>query len=142
MPILLGICLIFCCLFLNSGRVLAASEAIAERPVYQYRTHSSDGIGKFYLGREIAKVMGHTAAMWLERPSREGEEKPDRVVNALDLQPTDVVADIGAGTGYFSFKIAQKIPLGKVLAVDIQPQMLDIIQFLEQENQIFNIETI
>lgn len=141
MPILLGICLIFSCLFL-SGAVLAASEAIVDRPVYQYRTQSSDGIGKFYQGREIAKVMGHTAAMWLERSSREGEEKPDRVVNALDLKPTDVVADIGAGTGYFSFKIAPKIPLGKILAVDIQPQMLDIIQFLEQENQIFNIETI
>lgn len=144
MPILL---LIFSCLILNSGQVLAEigtqNPPSVNNSVYQYRSiHSADGIGKFYLGREIAKVMGHTAAMWLERPSREKEEKPDSVVNALDLNSTDVVADIGAGTGYFSFRIAQKIPLGKVLAVDIQPEMLDMIEFLKQENNIANVEPV
>jgi len=94
------------------------------------------------MGREIAKVMGHTEALWLERPSREFEEQPTKLVNALNLKPTDVVADIGAGTGYLSFRIAQKLPLGKVLAVDIQPEMLDIINFLKQENGITNVEPI
>ncbi|WP_238993836.1 class I SAM-dependent methyltransferase [Calothrix sp. PCC 6303] len=110
---------------------------------YQQRTiHNPDGIGKFYMGREIAHVMGHTGAMWLERPSREVEEKPSKIVDALHLQPDDVVADIGAGTGYLSFLIAPTLTQGKVLAVDIQPEMLDIIEFFKQEKQINNVEPI
>jgi precorrin-6B methylase 2 len=128
---------------LSACGVLAANEVVNENTVYQHRSiHSPDGIGKFYIGREIAKVMGHTEALWLERPSREAEEQPNQLVNALALKPTDVVADIGAGTGYFSFRMAQKLPLGKVLAVDIQPQMLDMIEFLKKENHVSNIETI
>ena len=89
---------------------------------------SRDGIGKFYLGREISFVMGHRAAGWLERPEREREERTDLLINALPLAPDHVVADIGAGTGYFSFRIAERVPQGKVLAVDIQPEMLEIIE--------------
>ena len=141
----LSICLILSCLMLNACGILSAKEVVNTNTndIYQYRTiHSPDGIGKFYLGREIAQVMGHTGAMWLERPSREAEEQPTKLVNALDLKPTNVVADIGAGTGYFSFRIAQKVPQGKVLAVDIQPEMLDMIQFLKKENNINNVEPI
>ena len=109
---------------------------------YQHRTvHSRDGIGKFYMGREIAKVMGHQQMLWLERPSRENEQ-PAKVVDALGLNPTDVVADIGAGTGYFSFRIAPLVPQGKVLAVDIQPEMLEAINFLKAENHVTNVETV
>ena len=109
---------------------------------YQERAlHSRDGIGKFYMGREIAKVMGHQEMLWLERPSREAEQ-PDQVVEALGLQPTDVVADLGAGTGYFSFRIAPLVPQGKVLAVDIQPEMLDALEFLKAENNITNVEAL
>ena len=104
--------------------------------------HSPDGIGKYYMNREIAKVMGHQAMMWLERPSRVNEEKPDLTVEKLDLKPNDVVADIGAGTGYFSFRMAQQVPEGKVYAVDIQPEMLDEITFLKKENNIDNVETV
>ena len=111
--------------------------------VYQERViHSPDGIGKFYMGREIAQVMGHQGAGWLERPSREAEEKPSQVMNALNLKPTDVVADIGAGTGYFSFQLSSLVPEGRVLAVDIQPGMLDIINFLKKERSIINVEPI
>ncbi|MGK7874512.1 MAG: class I SAM-dependent methyltransferase [Xenococcaceae cyanobacterium] len=110
---------------------------------YQSRAfHSRDGIGKFYIGREIAKVMGHQEMLWLERPNREIQEEPAEVVKALDLKPTDVVSDIGAGTGYFSFRIAPLVPQGKVLAVDIQPEMLDVINFLKRENKVTNVETI
>ncbi|OKH19167.1 SAM-dependent methyltransferase [Hydrococcus rivularis NIES-593] len=110
---------------------------------YQQRAfHSRDGIGKFYLGREIAKVMGHQEMLWLERPSRELQEQPKKVIEALNLKPTDVVADIGAGTGYFSFRIASLVPQGKVYAVDIQPEMLDVINFLKTENRVINIETV
>ena len=104
--------------------------------------HSPDGIGKYYMNREIAKVMGHQAMMWLERPSRVNEEKPDLTVENLDLKPDDVVADIGAGTGYFSFRMAQQVSEGKVYAVDIQPEMLDAITFLKKENNIDNVETV
>ena len=141
--IALSICLIFSCLTLNACQDVAAREVVDTNAIYQYRSiHSPDGIGKFYMGREIAQVMGHTAAMWLERPSREAEEQPTKLVNELELKPTDVVADIGAGTGFFSFRIAKKIPSEKVLAVDIQPEMLDMIEFLKKENNITNVEPI
>lgn len=129
--------------FLMISWVTFSPSVSAESAVYQERTfHSKDGIGKFYLGREIAKVMGHTEALWLERSSREWEEKPQQVVDILDLKPADVVADIGAGTGYFSFRMAAQVPEGKVLAVDIQPEMLDMINFLKTENNITNVEPI
>lgn len=141
LPFTLIILLMLCYLLLDPSRV--ASAASASSTVYEQRLiHSPDGIGKFYMGREIAKVMGHTGALWLERPSRETEEQPSKVVNALNLKPNDVVADIGAGTGYMSFRIAPLLTKGKVLAVDIQPEMLDIIEFLKKENNITNIEPI
>jgi precorrin-6B methylase 2 len=85
-------------------------------------------IGKVYMDRPIARVMGHEGAYWLERPQRQEEEQPDAVIAALDLQPTDIVADIGAGTGYFSVRLSEQVPDGIVLAVDIQPQMQAILQ--------------
>jgi len=141
LPFTLIILLMLCYLLLDPSRV--ASAASASSTVYEQRLiHSPDGIGKFYMGREIAKVMGHTGALWLERPSRETEEQPSKVVNALNLKPNDVVADIGAGTGYMSFRIAPLLTKGKVFAVDIQPEMLDIIEFLNKENNITNVEPI
>ena len=89
---------------------------------------SPDGIGKLYMGREISHVMGHRGAAWLERPDREREERTDLLIQSLPLEPDDVVADIGAGTGYFSFPIAARVPDGEVLAVDIQPEMRALIE--------------
>ena len=96
---------------------------------YEVRAqHDRDGIGKFYLGREIAHVMGHQAADWLERPERDEEEHTEKLVGQLRAKPGDVVADIGCGTGYFSRRLAKKCsPGGRVLAVDIQPEMLDLL---------------
>ncbi len=112
-------------------------------PHYEQRTvHDPDGIGKFYLGREIAQVMGHRGAGWLERSSRETEEQPQKLLDALDLKPTDIVADIGAGTGYFSFRISPLVAQGTVIAVDIQPEMIEILEFLKKENNIENVQTI
>jgi SAM-dependent methyltransferase len=114
-----------------------------ETETYQERSlHHPDGIGKFYMGREIAQVMGHQGAGWLERSSRGVEEQPGAAIAALDLSPTSVVADIGAGTGYFSFRISPQVPQGKVFAVDVQPEMIDILNFLKQENEITNVEPI
>lgn len=130
-------------LFLSGFRRQFAYAATNSAIIYQEKTvHNSDGIGKFYLGREIAKVMGHTEALWLERPSREITEQPQQVIDALNLKPTDIVADIGAGTGYFSFRIAPLVPQGEVLAVDVQPEMIDILSFLKAENKISNVEPV
>jgi tRNA/tmRNA/rRNA uracil-C5-methylase (TrmA/RlmC/RlmD family) len=107
--------------------VTTAPEVLVA-PAYEYRTASPDGIGKFYLGREISHVMGHPAIGWLERDEREREEAPSRAIDALDLQPTDVIADIGAGSGYYSFRISSKVPQGSVIAVDIQQEMLDFLK--------------
>ncbi len=123
--------------------VVAKPQSLTAADLYEYRDrHSADGIGKFYLGREIANVMGHQEAMWLERPSRSLLEHPEEAIAALELQPTDVVADIGAGTGYFSFRLSAFVPDGKVYAVDIQPEMVDILQFFKKENHARNVQPI
>ena len=105
--------------------LLTAGPAAAQ---YSDIPASDDGIGKVYLGREIAHVMGHEGADWLERPERISQEQPDRVIAAMELKPTDVVADIGAGTGYFSIRIARKVPQGSVIGEDIQPEMIDLMR--------------
>lgn len=97
------------------------------RACYEHASSSSDGIGKFFMGREISKVMGHEGIDWLERDNREDEEAPSKAVAALGLKPSHVVADIGAGSGYHTFRIAPLVPNGKVFAVDIQSEMLDFI---------------
>ena len=108
----------------NSIALIAATES----ELYRYSDRpSSDGIGKVYMGREIAQVMGHRGAAWLERPSRIQEEKPHVLMANLDIEPTDVIADIGAGTGYLTVRLAPQVPQGKVLAVDVQPEMLDLL---------------
>jgi len=96
---------------------------------YEFRQqHSVDGIGKFYQGREIAHVMGHQAADWLERPTRDEEERTELLVDVLGVKAGEVVADIGAGTGYFSRRLSKKVgATGSILAVDIQPEMLDLL---------------
>jgi precorrin-6B methylase 2 len=89
----------------------------------------ADGIGKRYMGRDIAGVMGWQGAAWLEREEREREERTDVLVTALQLKPGMVVADIGAGTGYLARRMAPAVmPGGKVLAVDVQPEMVAMLQ--------------
>lgn len=134
--------ILLCFVFLNAC-LTRPVQANPTREIYQQKSfHNPDGIGKFYLGREIAQVMGHQGAGWLERPSRKWEEKPSQVIKALNLNPTDIVADIGAGTGYFSFRLAPLVPEGKVLAVDIQPEMIKILEDLKQEKNVLNVEPV
>ena len=80
------------------------------------------------MGREIAHVMGHLGSGWLERPSRELEERPQILIKSLKLKKGDNVADIGVGTGYFARRIARVIgSKGTVYGVDIQPEMLELL---------------
>jgi ubiquinone/menaquinone biosynthesis C-methylase UbiE len=95
------------------------------------------------MGREIAQVMGHLAAEWLERPEREREEQPVKLLEALKVRPGDVIADIGAGSGYFTFRLAERTgSKGKVLAVDIQEEMLALIRKRMKERQVTNVEVV
>ncbi len=109
---------------------------------YEQKSPSRDGIGKVYMGREISHVMGHLGAAWLERPEREREERTDLLIDLLPLAADNVVADIGAGTGYFTFPVAERVPEGKVLAVDIQPEMLAIIEERKRALGRDNVETV
>jgi len=103
-------------------------------------TANPDGIGKRYMGREISGVMGWQGAAWLEREEREKEERTDILMKALDLKPGMVVADIGAGTGYLSRRMAGAVAAnGKVLAVDVQPEMVRMLKRLAQQKGLANI---
>jgi precorrin-6B methylase 2 len=116
------------CLGLAGNLAVAAEESRPAEARYDTRKASRDGIGKFYFGREIAHVMGHQGAEWLERPEREEEERTDLLLKALALKPGDVVADIGAGSGYFSWRMAKKVGgSGTVYAVEIQQEFLDLL---------------
>lgn len=117
-------------------------QAPATQPVYTTTRPSSDGIGKVYMGREIARVMSHEGADWLERPGREAEEAPSKAIAMMELKATDVVADVGAGTGYFSFRIAKHVPQGKVLAEDIDPDMITDLKRTIAEKHVTNVEPI
>jgi SAM-dependent methyltransferase len=116
----------------------------AQAPRYEFREqHSPDGIGKFYMGREISHVMGHQAADWLERPERNAEEKTELLVQSLPVKSGDSVADIGAGTGYFTRQLAAKVgPTGKVFAVDIQPEMITLLTNRMAALSISNVQAI
>jgi len=121
--------------------VLCATAQLGSHPPYIKKDdHDPDGIGVFYMGREIAQVMGHEAADWLDRPERETEEAPSMLVKSLELKPGMTIADIGAGSGYLSFMMAKPVaPSGKVYAEDIQPEMLDIVRDKSRENGSKNV---
>jgi SAM-dependent methyltransferase len=121
-------------------------SSFAQSPASRYEMrveHDPNGIGKFYMGREIAHVMGHQAADWLERPEREKEERPDLLFPALKLKQGDAVADIGCGSGYHTRRLARLVGTnGVVYAVDIQPEMLDLLTNKLAAEKIFNVKPV
>ena len=125
-------------LYFWSRPVSAAPVAVPAK--YETRAASPDGIGKVWMGREISKVMGHPGIGWLERTDREKEEAPSKAIALLELAPDAVLADIGAGSGYYSFRIARKLPSGKVVAVDIQPEMLDFLKPESVKQGVMNVQ--
>lgn len=130
-----------CWLLLGMSSVSRA-EDLPDR--YETRAdHDPDGIGKFYMGREIAHVMGFPAAKWLERTEREEEERTTLMVKSLKLKPGMTVADIGAGSGRISLMLAEQVgDEGKVIAVDIQQEMLDLIRKKVKRRKIKNVELV
>jgi ubiquinone/menaquinone biosynthesis C-methylase UbiE len=121
-------------------------QAIASDNPYKTTRASADGIGKSYMGREIARVMGWQAADWLERPERMREERPDLLLAELKLKPGMVVADIGAGSGYHSRRMAETVGAGvapgTVYAVDVQPEMVQMLAKLAREPRYSTIKPV
>lgn len=94
-------------------------------------------------GRVFAPVMGVQGAGWLERPERETEEAPTKAIEALGLKPGMVVADIGAGSGYYASRMAKKVgSAGKVYATDIQPGMIELLNRRINAEGLTNITTV
>ncbi len=123
---------------------LAQKDATATR--YTRTARSSDGIGKSYMGREISGVMGWQGAAWLEREEREKEERGDLLLRELALRPGMAVADIGAGTGYYARRIAPLVGSGGsggvVYAVDVQPEMIQMLEGLAKKANLPNIKPV
>lgn len=119
----------------------AALAWCSAESVYQEKPPSRDGTGRLYMGREIAHTVSSHAISWLERPDRVDEEHPAAAVEHLGLRADDVVADVGAGSGYFTFLMAAQVPQGKVIAVDIQQEMLDFIANKASRDGVSNVET-
>lgn len=119
--------------------LLVTTSAFAAES-YTTGPKTRDGIGKYYFGREIAHFMTHEGAPWLDRPERDQEERPDLVMEALALKPGDLVADIGCGTGYFSWRMAKAVaPKGIVYGEEIQQEMLDQLAVRMKERGVTNV---
>ncbi len=133
---------LFVCYAQCSNGQQSFAKKTATDSLYTYRAASSGGTGKFYLGREIAHVMGASNCEWLDRESRPQEENTQLAIDKIEVPPTAVIADIGAGTGYYTFKLAPKVPKGKVYAVEIQNEMIAAINERKKKLNNTNVEVI
>lgn len=133
----------------NAITRVSSPSGIDQTPssLYKKSNPSADGIGKIYMGREIAGVMGWQGASWLEREERGREERPDLLLPELDLKAGMTVADIGAGTGYYSRLMAKAVGAngvanGVVYAVDVQPQMVAMLKAVAAKPEFANIKPV
>jgi ubiquinone/menaquinone biosynthesis C-methylase UbiE len=109
---------------------------------YTHRTPSDGGTGKVYFGREIARIMDFSSSAWLERKTRQAEEHSDLTIEKLPIDQNSVVADIGAGTGYYTFRIANKVPHGRVYAVEVQDDAINYLKNKVGQLDIKNVTVI
>ena len=125
---------------------LTANESIAQADnndtKYTYKRGDYNGIGKWYMGREIAYVMGFQGINWLERSDREIEEDVSSLIKNMEIKTDDTIADIGAGSGYHVFKMAPLAENGLVYAVDIQREMLEAIELKKRSKRVSNVKTV
>ena len=132
-------------LFLITGLVLSnecVSQELNTDKKYTFKRGDFNGIGKWYMGREIAYVMGFQGIGWLERSDREKEENVSNLIQNMSIKSNDTIADIGAGSGYHVFRMSPLTKKGLVYAVDIQSEMLMEIEKTKEFNKITNVETI
>lgn len=125
------------CFFISFHTAFAQDESS-----YTFKKPSANGTGKVYLGREIAHVMSFEGVDWLERNSRTQEENTILAVASLPIKSNSVVADIGAGSGFYTFRVAQRIPKGKVYAVEIQNDAIAYLKKKALEDKLANVEVI
>ena len=125
---------------------LTANESIAQADnndtKYTSKRGDYNGIGKWYMGREVAYVMGFQGINWLERSEREIEEGVSTLIKNMEIKTDDTIADIGAGSGYHVFRMAPLAENGLVYAVDIQPEMLEAIELKKRSKRVSNVETV
>ena len=131
--------LLFSFLFISNKSL---SQEIIQEYYYTFKRGDYNGIGKWYMGREIAYVMGFQGIGWLERSEREKEENVSSLIKNMKIKSNEVIADIGAGSGYHAFRIASLVTNGLVYAVDIQPEMLMAIEKTKEFKKVENIKTI
>ncbi|WP_339627330.1 class I SAM-dependent methyltransferase [uncultured Maribacter sp.] len=131
-PVVIGLLLICSC----NGQTKASTED------YVFKKGDRNGIGKWYMDREIAHVMGFQGMNWLERPEREEEENASILLKNMDIKPTDIIADIGAGSGYHVFRMAPLVSRGSIYAVDIQDEMLEALEAKKETQNIHYIKII
>jgi ubiquinone/menaquinone biosynthesis C-methylase UbiE len=124
---------------LTSNQLYAQEDNYSK---YTFKRGDFNGIGKWYMGREIAYVMGFQGIKWLERSDREKEEDVTTLIKNMRISPNDTIADIGAGSGYHVFKMAPLAKNGLVYAVDIQSEMLEAIQLKKKSNRVANVKTV
>lgn len=134
--------LYFFLLFLSFSACAQSQSDKDNEERYAFKKGDPQGIDKWYMGRQIAYVMGYQGIAWLERQEREKEERTSLLLKNMDLQADDVIADIGAGSGYHVFKMAPQVSEGKVYAVDIQTEMLAAMQIKINREKVENVELI
>ena len=131
--------LLFSFLFISNK---SFSQELIQEDYYTFKRGDYNGIGKWYMGREIAYVMGFQGIGWLERSEREKEENVSSLIKNMKIKSNEIIADIGAGSGYHVFRIASLVTNGLVYAVDIQPEMLMAIEKTKEFKKVENIKTI
>lgn len=124
------------------GQTTSTQDSTSKTALYTYKSGDPNGIGKWYMGRQIAHVMGFQGINWLERSEREEEENTTALLKNMDIQPDDVIADIGAGSGYHVFKMASLAQKGTIYAVDIQDEMVQTIIDRKNAGNISQVEPI
>jgi SAM-dependent methyltransferase len=134
------ILIIFISCFLTANESIAQADNNVTK--YIYKSGDYSGIGKWYMGREIAYVMGFQGINWLERSEREIEEDVSTLIKNMEIKTDDTIADIGAGSGYHVFRMAPLAENGLVYAVDIQPEMLEAIELKKRTKRVSNVETV
>ncbi|MDT3405196.1 class I SAM-dependent methyltransferase [Mucilaginibacter terrae] len=132
---------LFCCCTQPASRHQTEQKAAQQKDtVYTYKKPAKNGIGKVYKGREIAQVMGFSGAGWLERDTRNQEENVQLAVENLPVNKNSIVADIGAGTGFYTFRISPKV--SKVYAIELQDEALDYLKLRSKELKQKNVEVV
>jgi ubiquinone/menaquinone biosynthesis C-methylase UbiE len=109
---------------------------------YEYKEGDPNGLNKWYMGRQIANVMSHYGINWLERADREKDENSTQLVKNLDIKPGMIIADVGAGSGYYTVRVSKILTGGRIYAVDVQPEMIDFLNNRIKKEKLTNVETV